>query len=139
MNGNLTVTGTVNVNTAVNVTGTGTFTEVTVGPHPVRHGMSEYQTSGNINLSASKSLIYQANYVAASGTLTSGAINFTNGVAGEVIYLKVNSNGSYTFGSNMEFPSDIAPTPSANGKIDIYSFLCISPTIYLGTFAFNYT
>jgi hypothetical protein len=139
MNGNLTVTGDVNVNTAINVTGTGTFTEVTVGPHPVRHGMSEYQTSGTINLSASKSLIYQANYVAASGTLTSGAINFTNGVAGEVIYLKVNSNGSYTFGSNMEFPSDIAPTPSANGKIDIYSFLCISPTIYLGTFAFNYT
>jgi hypothetical protein len=141
MNGDLTVTGTVNVNTAVNVTGTGTFTEVTVGPHPVRHGMSEYQTSGNINLSASKSLIYQANYVAASGTLTSGSINFTNGISGEIVYLKVNSNGpfSYSFGTNMKFPGNFAPTPSDAGKIDIYSFLCISSTQYLGTFAFNYT
>ena len=39
----------------------------------------------------------------------------------------------------MKFPSDIAPTPSANGKVDIYSFMSLGSTQYLGTFAFNFT
>jgi hypothetical protein len=139
INGNLTITGTTNINTALNVTGTGTFTNVKLGNINLRTGISSIQSSGTIDLSASNNLIYHINYVAASGTLTSGSINFTNGIAGEIVYIKVNSNGTYTFGSNMKFPSDIAPTPSANGKVDIYSFMCLSSTQYLGTFAFNFT
>ena len=114
--------------------------DLTVGSHFLRKGVSNTQTSGTINLSTSKNLIYFCNYVSGSGaTVTSGSINFTNGVAGEIIYLRVKSDGIYTFGANMKFPSDIAPKPSASGKVDIYSFMCLSSTEYLGTFAFNYT
>lgn len=130
---------TANVTTALNVTGTGTFTNISLGSYSVRTGMSSIQSTGTVDLSASRNLIYYFNYVAASGTVTSGSINFTNGLAGEIVYVRVNSNASYTFGANMKFPSDIAPTQSANGKVDLYSFLCINSNLYYGTFAFNYT
>lgn len=114
--------------------------EIKAGSHYFRHGISSVQTSGTINLSNSTFLIYSANYVSGGGaTVTSGSINFTNGSPGEIIYLRVISNGSYTFGANMKFPSDIAPQPSASGKVDIYSFMCITATEYLGAFAFNYS
>lgn len=106
-----------------------------------RYGMSAMLASGAVDLSTSYNLVYYANGNTVSGTVTSGAINFTNGQAGEIIYLKVNSGGtgSYSFGANMKFPSEAAPIPSAQGKVDVYSFLCLGSSEYLGTFAFNYS
>ncbi|NIM10350.1 MAG: hypothetical protein GTO45_00035, partial [Candidatus Aminicenantes bacterium] len=67
-----------------------------------------------------------------------GNITVLNGVPGTVYYLIVKSNGiHYTF-TNVKWPSGIDPIPSADGKRDMYSFICIGPDDYLGTFAFNY-
>ena len=104
-----------------------------------RYGMSPIQESGIIDLSTSNYVVYFCNYVSSKGDLTFGPINFINGQGGEIIYLKVNSDSKYSFGSNMKFPSDYKPIPSKVGKVDIYSFMCLGPNEYLGTFAFNYS
>jgi hypothetical protein len=97
---------------------------------------------GTVDLSVqNRPLLFEFNENAASGATTSGDINFTNGTAGDVFYVKINSggSGSYAFGSNMCFPGEIAPVPSACHKIDIYSFLAVGTNKFLGTFAFNYS
>jgi hypothetical protein len=39
----------------------------------------------------------------------------------------------------IKWPGDIIPIASVNGKTDLYHFICLSATEYLGTYVFNYT
>ncbi|MDQ1354799.1 MAG: hypothetical protein QG657_5108 [Acidobacteriota bacterium] len=68
-----------------------------------------------------------------------GSITVLNGVPGTIYYLIVKSNGIYYKFTNIKWPSGIDPIPSADGKRDMYCFICVAPNDYLGTFAFNYT
>ena len=135
--GNITANAiTVNTSYGITSSGDGTLNSLTVNSRKYRNGESNILTSGTINLSASSHAIYRfdqtTNFVA--------TINLTNGLVGEVIYMRIKSNGSsYSWGSNIKWPAGIAPVPSADGKTDIYSFVCYTPTVYFGTFAFDYT
>jgi hypothetical protein len=67
-----------------------------------------------------------------------GDVTVKNGVPGSIYYLIVRSNGTQYNFTNVKWPSGIAPVPSADGKRDMFSFICVGPNDYLGTFAFNY-
>jgi hypothetical protein len=71
-------------------------------------------------------------------TNVEGNITVRDGVPGTVYYLIVKSNGIHYKFTNVKWPSGIDPIPSADGKRDMYSFVCVGPGDYLGTFAFNY-
>jgi hypothetical protein len=135
--GNIT-SNAITVNTSYGITssGDGTLNSLTVNSRKYRNGESSVLTSGTIDLSASSHAIYKFDQT----TNSVATINLTNGLVGEVIYMRIRSNGSsYSWGSNIKWPAGIAPVPSANGKTDIYSFVCYTSTIYFGTFAFDYT
>ena len=138
---NLTVgditTNAITVNTSYGITssGAGTLNSLIVNSRKLRNTASSTLTNGTIDLSADSFLIYNFD----QNTNAVATINLTNGIAGEIVYIKIKSSeSSYSWGSNIKWPSAIAPTPSAAGKFDVYSFICFSSTVYYGTFAFDY-
>jgi hypothetical protein len=106
-----------------------------------RAGVSAELDSAVINLSSDDYLIYYIDQTEVSGFLAN--ISFTNGTAGEIFYVKVKSDGNqYTWdvtNGYIKWPSDIIPSASDSGKTDLYHFICLSATEYLGTYVFNYT
>ena len=72
-------------------------------------------------------------------TYTNSSITISNGSEGITYQLVVTSDGnSYTFGNtNLYWPNNSAPTPSAVNKKDIYSIIKIGSNYY-GSYAFNY-
>ena len=106
-----------------------------------RAGVSAELDSAVINLSYDDYLIYYIDQTEVSGFLAD--ISFTNGTAGEIFYVKVKSDGNqYTWdvtNGYIKWPSDIIPSASDSGKTDLYHFICLSATEYLGTYVFNYT
>ena len=68
----------------------------------------------------------------------SGDISVQNGIPGSVYYLIVRAGVTPYGFVNIKWPSGIAPVPSAEGKRDMYCFVCAGIDDYLGTFAFNY-
>ena len=105
-----------------------------------RAGISTELDSAIINLSSDDYLIYYIDQTEISGFLAD--ISFTNGTAGEMFYVRVKSNGNqYTWDDTngyIKWPSDIIPSASDSGKTDLYHFVCVSSTLYLGTYVFNY-
>jgi hypothetical protein len=104
-----------------------------------RVGISTNLTNGIINLSLNDYQIYcfdqNVNFIT--------DISFTNGTAGEIFYVKIKSDGQqYTWditNNKIKWPGDISPSASPSGKTDLYHFICLSATEYLGTYVFNYT
>lgn len=126
---------TVNSSYGITSAGAGTLNSLTVNSRAYRTGESSVLTNGTIDMSTSSFAIYRFDQT----TNAVATIDITNGLVGEVIYVRVKSNGSsYSWGSNIKWPAGIAPVPSANGKTDVYSFICYTSTIYFGTFAFDY-
>ena len=114
---------------------------LTVNGIKQRAGISPELDSAIINLSTDDYLIYYIDQTEISGFLAD--ISFTNGTAGEIFYVKVKSDGNqYTWDDTngyIKWPGDIVPAASVNGKTDLYHFICLSATEYLGTYVFNYT
>jgi hypothetical protein len=106
-----------------------------------RAGISAELDSAVINLSSDDYLIYYIDQTEVSGFLAD--ISFTNGTVGEIFYVKIKSDGNqYTWdvtNGYVKWPSDIIPSASDSGKTDLYHFICLSATEYLGTYVFNYT
>lgn len=104
-----------------------------------RVGISANLTSGIIDLSLDDYLIYSIDQT--DDFLTD--ISFNNGTPGEVFYVKIKSDGQqYSWditNDEVKWPSDVIPAASVNGKTDLYHFICITSTLYLGTYVFNYT
>jgi hypothetical protein len=112
------------------------FNNLTLKTNKVRFGMSSIMTNGNINLSNNSFLIYQFDMSASPQSV----ISFSNGTIGDVFYVKIRNNtNNYTWDSIIKWPSNIIPIASSAGKYDVYCFVCFSPTIFYGTFAFDYT
>lgn len=113
---------------------------LTVNGIKQRAGVSPELDSAVINLSSNDYLIYYIDQTEVSGFLAD--ISFTNGTAGENFYVKIKSNGNqYTWDDTngyIKFPSDVIPAASATGKTDLYHFICVSTTLYLGTYILNY-
>ena len=127
---------TVNSSYGITSAGAGTLNSLTVNSRVLRNTASSVLSNGTIDLSTTSHLIYNFD----ENTNPVATIDLTNGVAGEIVYIKVKSDGtSYAWGSNIKWPSGIAPVQSAAGKFDVYSFICFSSTVYYGTFAFDYT
>jgi hypothetical protein len=114
---------------------------LTVNGIKQRAGISPELDSAVINLSTDDYLIYYIDQTEVSGFLAD--VSFTNGTAGEIFYVKVKSDGNqYTWDDTngyIKWPGDIIPIASVNGKTDLYHFICLSATEYLGTYVFNYT
>lgn len=92
-------------------------------------------TTSTTDLSISRFNLYIINMI----TNQISNINFTNGLPGKYYPLQIISSGTnYTWGSNIFWPNNILPTASISGKTDVFSFLCVEPNKFLGTFAFNY-
>lgn len=69
-----------------------------------------------------------------------GSLNITGGLAGETFHILVKSDGNpIAWGGNIEWPSDIPPIHSASGKYDLYHFVCLTSTQYLGKYVYNYS
>ena len=113
---------------------------LTVNGIKQRAGISPELDSAIIDLSSDDYLIYYIDQTEVSGFLAD--ISFTNGTAGEMFYVRVKSNGNqYTWDDTngyIKWPSDIIPSASDSGKTDLYHFVCVSSTLYLGTYVFNY-
>ena len=114
---------------------------LTVNGIKQRAGISAELDSAIIDLSADDYLIYYIDQTEIGGFLAD--ISFINGTTGEIFYVKVKSNGNqYTWDDTngyIKWPGDITPAASVNGKTDLYHFICLSATEYLGTYVFNYT
>ena len=127
---------TVNSSYGITSAGAGTLNSLTVNSRKLRNTASSVLTSGTIDLSTATELIFNFD----QNTNSVATIDLTNGVAGEIVYIKVKSAGtSYSWGNNIKWPNATAPVQSAAGKFDVYSFICFSSTVYYGTFAFDYT
>lgn len=95
----------------------------------VRIGASANLTSATLDLSITNNLIF--NFDMSTNYVTN--INFTNGIAGETFYVRIkNSSTTFSWGANVRWLSEIAPTNNSNGRFDTYQFICVSPTIYYG-------
>jgi hypothetical protein len=70
-------------------------------------------------------------------------ITLSNGTNGLWYTFVILSDGSYSFTSEIQFPLNNAqPVPSSSGRMDIYSFHCITTdqgTKYLATFGYDYS
>ena len=127
---------TVNTSFGITSSGAGTLNSLTVNSRVLRNTASSVLSNGTIDLSTTSHLIFNFD----ENTNPVATIDLTNGVAGEIVYIKVKSDGtSYAWGSNIKWPNATAPVQSAAGKFDVYSFICFSSTVYYGTFAFDYT
>lgn len=125
----------INDDYGITSTGIATFNSLSVNSKKYRNGSSNILTNGIINLSNDSYIIYNFDQNLYPTTL----INLTNGLNGEIVYLKIKSSGTqYSWGSNIKWPSGIEPVASVAGKYDIYSFICFSSNVYYGTFAFDY-
>ena len=112
---------------------------LTVNSVKQRAGISANLTSGIIDLSADD---YQFYCIDQNDDFLAD-ISFNNGTPGEIFYLKIKSDGQqYTWdisNNEIKWPSDVNPSASQINKTDLYHFICLSATEYLGTYVFNYT
>ena len=112
---------------------------LTVNDIKQRAGYSPNLTNGIIDLSVND---YQFYCIDQNNTFLTD-ISFNNGTAGEIFYVKIKSDGQqYTWditNTEIKWPSGVIPTASQANKTDLYHFICLSATEYLGTYVFNYT
>ena len=111
---------------------------LTVNGVKQRAGMSNNLTSAIVDLAVDDYLIYSIDQTI--DFLPD--ISFNNGTPGEFFYVKIKSDGqqySWDISNNeIKWPADIMPVASEENKTDLYHFICLSPTRYLGTYVFNY-
>lgn len=104
-----------------------------------RAGISPNLSSGIIDLSLNNYLFY----VIDQNEDFLSDISFDNGTPGECFYVKIKSNGDqygWDISNNyIKWPGDIIPLSSVINKVDMYHFICLSATEYLGTYVFNYS
>lgn len=101
-----------------------------------RTGKSPVLTDTTLDISIYRYEIFQYDQV----TDPVASLNITGGTPGETFYLLIKSDGDEVpWGANVEWPSSMSPMYSSSGKYDLYHFVCVTPTKYLGSFVYNYT
>ena len=101
-----------------------------------REGKSPVLTDTTLDVSTYRYEIFSYDQV----TDTVASLNITGGTPGETFYILVKSNGDHVpWGANIEWPSDMPPMYSTSGKYDLYHFVCITSTKYLGNYVYNYS
>jgi hypothetical protein len=102
----------------------------------VRQGKSPVLTDAPLDISLYRYEIFSYDQL----TDPVGTLNISGGDAGETFYILVKSDGNpMSWGANIEWPSDVPPVHSASGKYDLYHFVCLTSTKYLGSYVYNYS
>lgn len=99
-------------------------------------GLTTYTSNTTAAITFDHTMVH---YVTSTG-YSGGNITLSGGNSGNMFYVLVEcKSGGYTFsGSNVKWPSNTPPIPSAQGKIDVFSFLKVG-NYYYGSYAYNYT
>lgn len=97
-----------------------------------------------INMNNINATINLSSYSTTSFRIKNPAqITLSNGTNGLWYTFVILSDGSYSFTSEVQFPlNNTQPVPSSSGRMDIYSFHCITTdqgTKYLATFGYDYS
>lgn len=104
-----------------------TLNNLTVNSRKMRVGVSNLLTNGNIDLSSNSFFIFKIDQTVSPVS----SINLSNGIEGEVFYLKIKSNGSvYSWANNIKWPNNQIISPSASGKVDVYQVICFLNNVY---------
>ena len=102
------------------------------------------ESPATINMNNINATIDLSSYSTLSFRIKNPAqITLSNGTNGLWYTFVILSDGSYSFTSEIQFPLNNAqPVPSSSGRMDIYSFHCITTdqgTKYLATFGYDYS
>ena len=120
----------INNNYGVTNLGESNFSSLIVNSKKYRNGISPVSNSGEINLSNNFYLIYDLQNIS--------TINMTNGLEGEIFYVRIKNNSAYSWGNMIKWNNNIVPSQSQNGKYDVYQFVCFGANLYCGNFSFNH-